>query len=59
MKNRTYTESHARRDQIRDMLVDIRCAYRDRMPAYAVSVERDLLPIAGNNATMDRYGWLS
>jgi len=57
--NRTYTESQARRDQIKDMLTDIRCAYRDNMPIYAESVERDLLRIASNNATMDQYGWYS
>ena len=52
-----YTKRQLRLYQLKDMLIDIRCAYRDGMDDYAMSIERDVLTISRNNATMNQYGY--
>ena len=52
-------------DQIKDILVDIRCAYRDHpqdpdFEAYAVKCELQVLRLATTiDPVMDKYGWYS
>ena len=46
------------KDQIKDILVDIRCAYRDGLVEYAMKLERELLKLAfSSNVIVDKYGY--
>lgn len=52
-----YTSKQLKRYQIADVLTDIRCAYRDNMPEYAITCEREALDLAGKQSRMDQYGY--
>ena len=54
-----YTSRQLLRYQIRDLLVDIRCAYRDGLEVYAMGLERDVIRLGSNDCTMGQYGWFS
>ena len=45
-------------DQIKDILVDIRCAYRDGLTEYAMKLETELLRLSfSSNVIKDKYGY--
>ena len=52
-----YTKEQLLRYQIKDMLVDIRCAYRDGHEAMAMEREREVLALAFGSPKMDQWGY--
>lgn len=46
-------------DQIKDLLIEIKCAYRDGLEQYAIKCEMEVLRLAFGNPTVNKYGYYS
>lgn len=57
VRRHVYTDPELKTAQIQDLLVDLRCAYRDGMNTYAMRLEQEIVALITGASKMDRYGY--
>ena len=56
-RRHVYTDPALKTAQIKDLLVDIRCGYRDGLGTYAMLIELEVIALITGSSKMDRYGY--